>query len=264
MENTMSFTQSHRVRSAGLAIVVAGCLCLLGTPATAWDWTSGMKVVGSGQITTTQRQLTGVKGVSVELPCNVEIVQGGAESVVIVTDDNIAPLVETVVENDQLKIRLVHRVASVRPTSLKITVNARTVERISISGSGSVAAEKLQSPSLDANISGSGNVRIASLSADLLRVSIAGNGDFSAGGRADTVRASISGSGDLKTGMLAAKNVKMSIAGSGDAKVWASQTLNVSIAGSGDVGYYGDAAVTQSVAGSGRITKLGAAPGPGR
>ena len=244
-------------------VAIAGTLGLLYVPAMAWDWTMGTKMVGSGQVTKTHRQVTGFKGVSLELPSSVEVIQGESEGVLIETDDNIAPLIETVVENDQLRIRPISRFKSLKPTSIKITVNARNVERISISGSGDVRAEKLRSQTLEARISGSGDISIGTLDADSLSVAISGNGDFFAGGRADTVRLNISGSGDLKTGTLAAKNVTLNISGSGDAKVWASQTLDVRIAGSGDVDYYGNAAVSQSVAGSGRIRKLGTTPSSG-
>lgn len=244
------------------AIAVTGAL-LLGAPAMAWDWSFGTAVVGSGQVTKTQRQLTGFKGLSLELPSNVEIIQGDTEGVVIETDENIAPLIETVVENGQLKIRSMPRSKSFKPTSLKVTVQARTIERISISGSGDVKAGKLQSPTLEARISGSGDIHIGTLDADSLTVAISGSGDFFAGGRANAVRLNIAGSGDVKASTLAAKNVTLSIAGAGDAKVWATQTLDVRIAGSGDVDYYGDAAVSQSVAGSGRVRKLGTTPSPG-
>ena len=247
------------------SLVIASTLCLLSGSAMAWDlsWPFGAGVSGSGHVSRTQRQVSAFKVVSLELPASVEIVQGEAEGLVIEADDNIAPLIETVVENEQLKIRWAQRFKSLKPTVLKLTVNVRALEQISISGSGDVNAAKLQSPTLEVRIAGSGDVRLAALQADSLTVSISGAGDFLAAGRADTARYSIAGSGDLKTSALASKNVRISIAGSGDAVVWASQTLNVSIAGSGDVAYYGDATVTRSVAGSGRIRRLGLAPLPG-
>ena len=245
------------------AVTLTAALGLLGAPAHAWDWSPTSRIAGSGQITTTQRQVTGFKGIALDVPARVVIVQGDSEGVLIETDDNITPLIETVVENDQLKIRLAQRFTSIRPKSLKITVNARQIESLSISGSGDIQSGQIKSNSLSTRIAGTGEVRVTKLDVDNLSVSIAGNGDFSAGGRADSVRSSISGSGDIKTSTLAAKTVKLSIAGSGNAQVWASQGLTISIAGSGDVSYYGDAAVTQSVAGSGRIKKLGSAPAAG-
>ena len=259
----MSYLSRHVFGVSSL--VIASTLCLLSGSAMAWDlsWPFGAGVPGSGHVSKTQRQVSAFKGVSLELPASVEIVQGEAEGLVIETDDNIAPLIETVVENGQLKIRWAQRFKSLKPTVLKLTVNVRALEQISISGSGDVNAAKLQSPTLEVRIAGSGDVRLAALQTDSLSVSISGAGDFLAAGRADSARYSIAGSGDLKASALASKNVRISVAGSGDAAVWASQTLNVSIAGSGDVSYYGDATVTRSVAGSGRIKKLGSAPAPG-
>lgn len=251
----------HFAPSKAIAVLtLVGATALLGAPAQAWDWTPGTRVTGSGQVAKVQRQVAGFKGIALELPASVEVIQGETEGVLIETDDNIAPLIETVVENDQLKIRIAQRFTSLRPKTLKLTINARLIESLAVSGSGDIRADKLKSPSLATRISGSGDIHIANLDVDSLSVSIAGNGDFFAGGRADSVRSSISGSGDIKTSTLAAKNVKLSIAGSGNAQVWASQALSVSIAGSGDVGYYGAASVSQSVAGSGRIKKLGDTP----
>ena len=252
--------------SRAIAVVaIVGTLVLgpISAMAWDWDWSPGTRVTGSGQVSKTQRPVQGFKSVSLDVASTVEIIQGETEGLVIETDDNIAPLIETVVDNGQLKIRSTQRFKSLQPTVLKLTLHVRALEQISISGSGDVNAQKLQSPTLEVRIAGSGDVRLAALQTDSLSVSISGAGDFLATGRADTARYSIAGSGDLKTRALASKNVKIRIAGSGDATVWASQTLNVSIAGSGDVAYYGDATVTRSVAGSGRIRRLGLAPLPG-
>lgn len=245
------------------ALALAGALSLPGLPALAWDWTPGKVVLGSGQVIKTQRQVSSFKSLTLELPANVEIVQGDTEGVLIETDDNIAPLIETVVENEQLKIRPARRFTAFKTKTTRITIHARAMDNISISGSGEVKAQKLQSSALAIQISGSGDIRIATLDVDTLSVSISGNGDFQASGRADSVQTSIAGSGNIKTARLAAKNVKLSIAGSGNAQVWANQTLSISIAGSGNVDYHGDATVSQSVMGSGRIRKVGATPTPG-
>jgi hypothetical protein len=243
---------------AALALVaLAGTLA---QPAHAWEWPLGNRVAGSGQIIKVQRTVQGFKGIDLEVPAHVEVVQGDGEGVTMETDDNIAPLIETVVEKDQLKIRLAKRGSGVKPSSLKITVQACTVESIAISGAGSVQADRLKGASLATRISGSGDIRIGALDVDNLTLAISGNGDFLAAGRADAVRIAISGSGDVKIANLAAKNVKLGISGAGDARVWATESLTVSISGVGDVGYYGDAAVTQSVSGSGRIKKLGTKP----
>lgn len=242
------------------ALILLGVCGFAATTASAWDWTFGTKVTGSGNIKSETRNVSGFTGISLSLPANVEIVQGNSEGIVIETDDNISPLIETVVDSGSLKIRFKERNMSVSTKTLNMTVNVKTLDSLSVAGSGDLRAAKLQVPKLKTSIAGSGDVRIASLDADTLTLSIAGSGDFSAGGKANTVEGKIAGSGDIKIGVLAANNVKISIAGSGDATVWAKDTLTVSVAGSGDVAYYGDAKVTQSVAGSGSVKRLGSAP----
>ena len=242
------------------ALVVASTFVFIATPASAWDWTWGAKVSGSGIIKTETRNVSSFTGISLSLPAKVEIVQGNTEGISIETDDNILPLIETVVEDGKLRLRFKDRNMSVSTKTLNMKVNVKTLDSLSVAGSGDLRAAKLKVANLKTSIAGSGDVRIASLDADTLIVSIAGSGDFSAGGKANAVEGKIAGSGDLKIETLAANSVKLSIAGSGDAKVWAKDTLKISVAGSGDVAYYGDAKVTQSVAGSGSVKRLGNAP----
>jgi carbon monoxide dehydrogenase subunit G len=251
---------SKHILSSFSAIAIVFACALAATPATAWEWSWGAKVSGSGNIKTEARAVSGFNGISLSIPANAEIVQGASEGVSIETDDNILPLIETVIEEGKLKIRFKDRNMSVSTKTLRMTINVKSIESLAVGGSGDLQAAKLQVPTLKASIAGSGDVRITNLDADTLIVSIAGSGNFSAGGKSNTLEGKIAGSGDMKTEKLAANNVKLSIAGSGDAKVWAKETLKISVAGSGDVAYYGDAKVTQSVAGSGSVKRLGTAP----
>jgi len=246
------------------AVVVIPLCAALGasSEALALDWNLGIwkSVSGSGTLKTETRDVSGFTGIALSLNGSVEIKQGGTEGLTIETDDNILPLIETVVENGTLKIRPTARNTSFSTKDLKIVVQAKNIDRIDIAGSGDIHAETLKAAELKAGISGAGDLRIKSLETDALAVSIAGSGDFEAGGRTASLRANIAGSGDIKAGKLDAKSVEINIAGSGDATVWARNTLKVSIAGSGDVQYYGDAQLQNSIRGSGSVKRLGAAP----
>lgn len=242
------------------ALLLVSLFGFAATPAAAWDWGLGAKVSGSGNIRTETRNVSGFTEISLGVPGKTEIIQGGSEGVSIETDDNILPLIETVVEDGKLKVRFKDRNMSVSTKTLRMTINVKMIDSLSVAGSGDVRAAKLKVATFKTSIAGSGDVRIASLDADTLTLSIAGSGDFAAGGRATIVVGKIAGSGNVKIGQLAANSVKLSVAGSGDAIVWAKETLTISVAGSGDVSYYGDAKVTQSVAGSGSVKRLGSAP----
>jgi hypothetical protein len=250
-----------RVRAAFLTALLAGT-ALAAMPALAADWTWGFgkNISGSGTIKSEVRTVSGFTSISLSLPAYVEVRQGSSEGVTVETDDNLLPLVETVVENGALKIRSLEKNTNLKTKNMKITVNAKTIEALAVAGSGDIRADALKAGNLKVAISGSGDIHLKSLESEALKVSISGSGDFSAAGKSASVEASIAGSGDVKAGKLQAGEVKVSIAGSGSAEFWARDTLKSSIAGSGDVTYYGDAKVSSSKAGSGTVKRLGAAP----
>lgn len=243
------------------AIACTALVACVPVTAQAWDWGFGFNTTkGSGVIKTETRNISGFNRISLSLPGVVEVVQGDSESLTIETDDNLLPLIETTVEDGGLKLRTQNKV-NISTKTLKITVNAKSIEGLSVGGSGDIRVARLKTGKLKASIAGSGDINIANLDVDDLHISIAGSGTFVGGGKANAVSSSIAGSGDIKAGKLESNTSKISIAGSGDATVWAKDTLTVKVAGSGDVKYYGDAKVTQSVAGSGSIKRLGNAPG---
>jgi hypothetical protein len=246
------------ISTAALALLTA-----LPAKCFAWEWSWGGKsVTASGNVKTETRDVTGFTGIALSLPAKVTIKQGSKEGLTIEADDNFLPLIETVVERGQLRIRPIEKNMSFKGRSMKlnITVDAINIESLSVSGSGDILADQLNSPKLKTSIAGSGDVNIKSLTSDSVKVSIAGSGDLSLGGTANELEGSIAGSGTVKADRLKAKSVVLKIAGSGDATIWATDTMRLSIAGSGDVKYWGDAKVSQSVAGSGSIKRLGSAP----
>ena len=200
-------------------------------------------ITGSGNPATETRSVGGVHSVSMSVPGKLEIVAGDAEKLTITGDDNVLPLVETTVERGELRIRFRERGSlNMRlKAPLRMTLAAKSIEGISVAGSGDVVANAMDARKLALSIAGSGNITL--------------------GGKAQALDVQISGSGDVKAGKLEARSASVSIAGSGDATLWARESLSASIAGSGDVRYYGDPSVQRSVMGSGSVRRVGAAPG---
>ena len=176
-------------------------------------------------------------------------------------DDNLLSLIETVVTNDQLRIRTVKCVNLPGSAKVKVSVHVRNIDRLSLADSADLTAARLSSPKLAGNIAGSGTITINGLQTDDLVISIAGSGRFEPQGTAKAMDVSIAGSGDVNTAKLSTQNATASIAGSSDAVLWVRKALSVSIAGSGDVHYYGEGTLRDtSTMGSGRIKQLGASP----
>lgn len=244
-----------------LAACIAGSLAVTAqTVAAPWSW-GGEQVQGSGRIVKQARQVGNFKGLSLSVPAHVELRIGNTEGVTIEADDNLLPLLETVVEDGTLEIRPARRNLNFRSKSIRVVVQARSIERLALGGSGSIDADVLRAPRLTVEIGGSGSVNLKGLESDTLSVAVGGSGDLKAGaGSAGKLSVSIGGSGDVDLGRVQAGSAKISIAGSGEATVWPRNELSVSIAGSGDVNYYGDPRVSKSSVGSGDVRRLGAAP----
>lgn len=236
-----------------LAIVVPAAPALA-----AGGW--GDKVQGSGRIKTEARAPGHFTGVTMGLPGSLELRTGGTESVTIETDDNLLPLIETVVENGTLNIRPTKRNLDLDGRHLKIVVQAKGVDHLALGGSGSIDADALRGPKVSVDLGGSGSIKLRGVDSDALSVVLGGSGDLKvAGGTTRKLSLSIAGSGNVDLGKLQSADASVNIAGSGEATISVRDNLNVTIAGSGDVNYYGDPRVSKTSIGSGSAKRLAAA-----
>ncbi|UTY60312.1 DUF2807 domain-containing protein [Massilia sp. erpn] len=242
---------------AGLLAAAAPLSQAVAGPA---SWFRGERVQGSGKIVKQSREPGHFSGIGLGMSGNVEIRVGNSESVTIETDENILPLIETVVENGTLKIRPVKKDTSFDTRNLRIVVQARALEKVSVGGSGNVEVNGMRGERLQFDVGGSGNINARGLEGASVAVSLGGSGSLKASGMAENVNVSIGGSGKVALGQLQARNVTVSIGGSGEAIVWAKESLNTSVAGSGDVSYYGDPRVNKNVTGSGSVRRAGGVP----
>ena len=261
------FSASSASRRAALAttLLVALLLAQMFAPGQA----QAASVQGSGNSATELRTLDTFEAVALSGAMDLVVRQGAQQSVQVQADDNLLPLLETVVEpgrnGSTLKVRWKREGVfsgwgsgsnGIQTRSkVLITVVVPKLSALAVAGSGDVRLETFNTPSLQLSMSGSGDARLNDLTTEELGVRISGSGDVSGKGSATRVKISIAGSGDVRLIEMRADDVSVSIAGSGDAAVFAQKALSVSIAGSGDVTYAGDAQVKSSVAGSGRVRR---------
>lgn len=255
----------HPARHTFLASVL---LCALAAAPAMWPVaTHAASVQGSGTAATEARTVPEFQAIALNGGMDLVVRQGPAQSVQVQADDNLLPLLETVVESGSkgatLQVRWKRESGGWMggwnnvQTRTKVLVNVVVpkLTALSTAGAGDIRLETFSTPVLQVSISGSGDTRLEGLSTEDLGVRISGSGNVSGQGTAARTSVSIAGSGDVKLTEMRSDEVKVSIAGSGDAAVNAQKTLSVSIAGSGDVVYVGDAAVKTSVAGSGSVKK---------
>jgi hypothetical protein len=210
---------------------------------------------------TEARAVSGFHAVALGINARIEIRQGTSEALSISGDDDVVPMVETLVEKGVLEIRWKNeRDHPVRYKELAIELHVRDLDAIMLGGSGRIHAAKLVAASFAAHIGGSGAVVLDALEAKDATATIAGSARLDVGGHADSLKATLAGSGELSAGKFEVRNAQATLQGSARAIVWARETLSATIAGSGEVEYYGRPSVRQTIAGSGVVKRLGDSP----
>lgn len=250
----MSTTPSRSLRN--ILIATALLVPLAATQASPFGWLGGDKVKGSGNVARETRQPGRFHGVSLAVSGHVDVRTGGDEAVIIETDDNVLPLIETVVENGVLQIRA-KKNAQLDPRRLKVTVQAPAMDSLGVAGSGSIRADRLRGDKVTLELAGSGSIDSGAIEARSVSIEVAGSGNVRAAGAADAVDVSLAGSGKADAGRLTGREVAANVSGSGVATVTARQTLAAAITGSGNIAYYGDPQLSRAVTGSGAVRRLG-------
>lgn len=263
---TSAFDKPRRASLAGTLLgalmAVLATLAPVFTPGVA----QAAGVQGSGNSATEMRTLDAFDAVATSGAIDLVVRQGAQQTVQVQADDNLLPLLETVIEpgrnGNTLKVRWKREGGWLGSSGyiqtrskVLVTVVVPKLSALATAGSGDVRVETFNTPSLQLSISGSGDARLNDLTTEDLGIRISGSGDVSGKGSATRLKIGIAGSGDVRLIEMRADDVSVSIAGSGDAAVFAQKALSVSIAGSGDVTYAGDGQVKSSVAGSGSVRR---------
>jgi hypothetical protein len=207
------------------SLVLSSCFLIPDVPA---------RVHGSGNVTSETRDATGFTSISVEGSANVNVAFGTKESVTITAEDNIAPLIETNVQNHQLVIKTKPQMSYSTNRPVIIDVTMVSLDSVSIGGSG--------------------NIDVPELTADAFKAEITGSGNITVRGTANSVNLTVSGSGNLYCDQLKAKTAVATLTGSGNITIYASDSLEATLSGSGSIRYSGNPAkVKKNVTGSGTI-----------
>lgn len=253
---------NNKTRRFLIAACALACIALAPQAEAAdWSWGKSETVQGSGRVQRQARDVAHFDGVAMSLPGNVEVKSGNSrEGLTIETDDNLLPLIETVVEDGTLKIRA-KKNTNLRTRNLKIVVQARDVDRLVLAGSGNIDADVVHGGRVKFDVGGSGSIKVRKLEGESVNIALGGSGDLKAlDGGVRSMSISIGGSGTVDLAHVRTENASVTVAGSGDATLWVRDSLSLTVAGSGDVNYYGDPQVTRSVVGSGNVKRLGASP----
>jgi len=217
----------------------------------------GKGVVGSGNMATETRPVSGFDRLELSGIGDAQVVQGETESLEIEAEDNLLPYITSQVVAGQLTIG-VQRGISIRPTRpilYKLTV--KSLHQVTTSGIGKISIDSLVTDQLKTDSSGTGNIEIGKLRADGLEVHISGLGSIHVSGSVNQLILHISGAGSLKGEELKTSQARADISGTGSAMLWVTDTLTANISGLGSISYYGNPVVRKEVSGVGTLHSLG-------
>lgn len=246
-------------------------------PSLACGSFGGSFVIGSGNIVSKDFDVSGFDHVRLEGSADVYIEQGSTESLSIEADDNIIPVLDVSVRNNELvlSIKEGYSVNPSRSITYHLTVQdisdlsligsgnfyVGPIESnelsVSVPGSGDIIIDELTADSISIDLAGSGSITLEDISVKTVDTSVKGSGDIKLAGTANTQTVKVSGSGNYLAGDLETSTADIDVQGSADVTVWANDELEVAVTGSADVQYYGKPNINQNRIGSGDLTSLG-------
>ncbi|PKN23541.1 MAG: hypothetical protein CVU65_13965 [Deltaproteobacteria bacterium HGW-Deltaproteobacteria-22] len=198
----------------------------------ACQWLRGIE--GSGVIVEEKREVKGFTEVRISGGYEVKITAGQEESLVLVGDDNLLPLITTVVEDGVLIVKNKKAISPKSP--IRLTLSAKALTRVKVSGSARGTVSGIDAAEFSLECSGSCKLALT--------------------GKAVLLNVGVSGSGEVDATALPANKADVRISGSGKIDVTISESLKVNISGSGAVSYAGDAArIEQTISGSGKVAR---------
>lgn len=235
------------------ALLLASCSVLNEIISESGDST----IRGSGTVTEETRNVSGFTGIELATLGTLYVEQGDREELRLEAEDNLIAHLRTRVEGRLLRIETPSGVnlQPTRPVRYYLTV--RDLDRLILSGSGSIEAENLRARRLAVTLNGSGGVQLPGLNAEALTVAVSGSGGLSASGRVTTQDLNLSGSGPFDGRELESARAGVNISGSGSATLRVRERLDATLSGSGSVRYYGNPRVNQNVSGSGSVVRVG-------
>ncbi len=208
-------------------------------------------VDGDGPLVTATLDISGFRGVELDIPADVFITQGDEFDVVVEGKQNIIDELEFDVSGGVWDIKTDRCVRDIG--NMKFFITMPEIDFLQVSGSGSIVSNsELVVGDIEIRISGSGTIDVE-LDADDIEARTSGSGNMRLFGFADELEYRVSGSGDLHAFDLELRQADIQISGSGDAEVNVSEFLKVRISGSGDVIYLGNPTIDASVSGSGEV-----------
>lgn len=219
---------------------------------------SGCNVIGeqgNGKVVKQDRKVSSFTAVDVSGAFEIVLTQGETETVTVEADENLLPLIRTIVEGNELRIdtkdRPIHHV-----TVMKVYVTIKDLKKIDISGAVDIkTTNQMKLNELNMDASGASKSRL-DIAVQKLTLDCSGASKMHFTGMAVDVRMDLSGASNIFAFDFPAETYSIDLSGAGKAQINVTKSLYVEVSGAGDVAYKGNPSqVDQNVSGAGSIRK---------
>jgi hypothetical protein len=187
-------------------------------------------VVGSGRPATETRPVDAFRTLRAENGFRV-VVTRGPRALEVTADDNVLPLVETVVEGDTLVLRLKPGTSLSTTRGLVASLTTDVLEGVTVSGGGRVAGPASATASFPVDASGGATVELSGVMSSLVTLTASGGSAITVSGTTSEARVTASAGSTLDTRGLAASRVTVDLSGGSQARVAASNEVTGTASG---------------------------------
>jgi hypothetical protein len=212
------------------------------------------EVYGSGRVKIETRTVAPFSGIEIQGVGDVYLTQGSPAQIIVISDDNLLPLVKTKVEHDRLTLNFKQGVSVKKLTKLEFQITLPKLNEVTITGAGNVYSKtKMDTQQLLLLLNGTGKIELA-LNVDQVTETLNGAGSIRVKGKARQQTMLLHGMGQIDGKGLISKEAEVNLTGVGDCTVVATATLSLAITGVGSIYYGGGGRLIQSnVSGVGKI-----------
>lgn len=137
------------------------------------------------------------------------------------------------------------------PVTIRLTTGE--LRAASISGSGSIAIDRVRGPRIQLGVEGSGQLKVARVEADRIDMTLLGSGAIAIAGTAKAANAIVRGSASIDGAMFVANDLSVNSESAGRVELGARTSATVRSAGAGEVRIAGAPACTVTATGSGQV-----------
>lgn len=232
-----------------IKLFVCTCLCLVLFQYCSFNYKRGNGIIENEEI-----EIDTFEKISIGGNYDVTLIQSDHTKVIIETDENLLPFINTELFDNTLNINNVHRLKGSQ--GIKVDVYYKSLNKIYSTGASSVENEGiLTTDNLAINLSGAGAIDLEIKTTEV-NVNLTGAGVISLSGETEYQETHISGAGGLSAKELISDECSINLSGLGGAEVYAVDKLVAKITGVGGIVYGGNPKIIErQVTGFGKIKR---------